>query len=88
LKTPGGIHVPADERIGLAGYLQADALSRSIRFSNEVAVPAGVRDLARDQPPSEVTLIATKAGLVVRILRNHIELVRARLRHRADKAAE
>src|SRR5262249_51620337 len=35
-------------------------------FLNKVIVPRGVTDLARDQPPADVTLIATKTSLVVR----------------------
>jgi hypothetical protein len=35
-------------------------------FLNKVVVPAGVGDLAKDRPPSEATLFAPKASLVVR----------------------
>src|SRR5262245_22482613 len=35
-------------------------------FLNKVIVPRGATDLARDQPPADVTLIATKTSLVVR----------------------
>jgi TRAP-type uncharacterized transport system substrate-binding protein len=55
----------ADERIGLSGYPRADALVTLYPFLNKVVVPRGAADLARDQPPSDVTLIETKASLVV-----------------------
>ena len=56
----------ADERIGLSGYPRADAYVAIYPFLKKVVVPRGVRDLAKDQPPSDVTLIAAKASLVVR----------------------
>jgi TRAP-type uncharacterized transport system substrate-binding protein len=56
----------ADERIGLAGYPQADAYVALYPFLSKVVVPRGVRDLSTDQPPTDVPLIAAKASLVVR----------------------
>jgi hypothetical protein len=56
----------ADERIELSGYPRADAYVALYPFLKRVVVPRGVRDLAKDQPPSDVTLIAAKASLVVR----------------------
>jgi TRAP-type uncharacterized transport system substrate-binding protein len=56
----------ADERIGLAGFPHADAFVALYPFLNKVVVPRGVTDLAKDQPPTDVILIATKASLVVR----------------------
>jgi TRAP-type uncharacterized transport system substrate-binding protein len=56
----------AEERIALPGYPQADAYVALYPFLNKVVVPRGVRDLAKDQPPTDVVLIAAKAGLVVR----------------------
>jgi hypothetical protein len=35
-------------------------------FLNKVVVPRGATDIAKDQPPTDVVLIATKASLVVR----------------------
>jgi TRAP-type uncharacterized transport system substrate-binding protein len=56
----------ADERIGIASYARADALVALYPFLNKVVVPRGVRDLAKDRPPTDVILIAPKASLVVR----------------------
>jgi TRAP-type uncharacterized transport system substrate-binding protein len=56
----------ADGQIELSGYPQADAYVALYPFLNKVVVPRGVRDLANDQPPTDVVLIAPKANLVVR----------------------
>jgi hypothetical protein len=56
----------ADERVGLSGFPHADAFVALYPFLNKVVVPRGVTDLAKDRPPTDVTLIATKASLVVR----------------------
>src|SRR5262249_31625244 len=56
----------ADERVALSGFPHADAVVALYPFLNKVIVPRGVTDLARDQPPADVTLIATKTCLVVR----------------------
>lgn len=56
----------ADERIAFSGYPQADAYVALYPFLSKVVVPRGVRDLAKDQPPADVVLIAAKASLVVR----------------------
>ena len=56
----------ADERVALSGFPHADAVVALYPFLSKVIVPRGVTDLARDQPPSDVILIATKTGLVVR----------------------
>ena len=56
----------AEERIALPGYPQADAYVALYPFLNKVVVPRGVRDLAKDQPPTDVVLISAKASLVVR----------------------
>ncbi len=53
-------------QIELSGYPQADAYVALYPFLNKVVVPRGVRDLANDQPPADVVLIAPKAALVVR----------------------
>src|SRR5712671_5712451 len=55
----------ADERVALSGFPHADAFVALYPFLNKVIVPRGVMDLARDQPPADVTLIATKTSLVV-----------------------
>jgi NMT1 family protein len=56
----------ADERVALSGFPHADAVVALYPFLSKVIVPRGVTDLARDQPPVDVTLIATKTSLVVR----------------------
>jgi TRAP transporter TAXI family solute receptor len=55
-----------DERIALAGYPRADALVALYPFLNKVIVPRGALDLAKDRPPADVELVATKASLVIR----------------------
>ena len=55
-----------DERITLSGYVRADALVAFYPFLNKVMIPRGGIDFAKDQPPSDVTLIAAKASLMVR----------------------
>jgi hypothetical protein len=56
----------ADERITLSSVLHADAFIALYPFLNKVVVPRGVTDIAKDRPPKDVVLIATKASLVVR----------------------
>src|SRR5262245_44899538 len=56
----------ADEHVALSGFPHADAFVARYPFLNKVIVPRGVTDLAQDQPPADVTLIATKTTLVVR----------------------
>jgi TRAP-type uncharacterized transport system substrate-binding protein len=56
----------ADERIALSGFPHAGAFVALYPFLNKVVVPRGVADILNDRPPAEVTLIATKASLVVR----------------------
>src|SRR5262249_6040355 len=56
----------ADERVALSGFPHADAVVALYPFLNKVIVPRGGTELKRDQPPADVTLIATKTMLVVR----------------------
>src|SRR5215470_15484203 len=56
----------ADERVALSGFPHADAVIALYQFLTKVIVPRGVTDLTRDQPPADVTLMATKTMLVVR----------------------
>ncbi len=56
----------SDERIGLSGFPHADALVALYPFLSKVVVPRGAGDILQDRPPTDVTLIATKASLVVR----------------------
>jgi len=55
----------ADERVGLTNVPRADAYVALYPFLSKVTVPAGVGDLGKHLPPSDVTLFATKASLVV-----------------------
>ena len=55
----------ADERIELSSFPNADAYIALFPFLNKVMVPRGVGDLAKDLPPTDVTLLAPKATLVV-----------------------
>jgi len=56
----------ADERVLLSSFPRADAYAALYPFLHKVVVPRGVRDLAKNQPPNDVTLVAAKASLVVR----------------------
>jgi hypothetical protein len=55
----------ADDRIEVVSFPRADADIALYPFLNKVVVPRGVRDLAKDLPPTDVTLVAPKASLVV-----------------------
>jgi TRAP transporter TAXI family solute receptor len=55
-----------DDRVALSGYARVDALVALYPFLTKLVLPRGVVDLARDKPPSDVTLIASKASLVIR----------------------
>ena len=57
LKTPG---------IRLMDFAQSEAYSRRFHFMSPVVLPRGVIDLAADQPPTDVRLIAPTATLVAR----------------------
>jgi TRAP transporter TAXI family solute receptor len=56
----------ADDSIELSGFERADALVALYPFLNKLVVPRGAINFAKDQPPSDMALIATKASLVVR----------------------
>jgi len=56
----------ADERIELFNMARADAYVALYPFLSKTTVPRGVGDLAKDLPPADVTVFATKASLVVR----------------------
>ena len=57
LRTPG---------ILLFDFVQAEAYSRRFPFMSPVTLPRGVVDLALDQPPTDVRLVAPTATLVAR----------------------
>jgi TRAP transporter TAXI family solute receptor len=56
----------ADDSIEIPEYPRADALVALNPFLSKLVVPRGSADLVRDQPPSNITLIGTKASLIVR----------------------
>jgi TRAP transporter TAXI family solute receptor len=56
----------ADEHIVLSGFARADAIVALLPFLTKVVLPRGLSDLAKDQPPADVPLIAAKASLLVR----------------------
>src|SRR5262245_31218743 len=56
----------ADERVEVASFPHTDAYVALYPYLNKVVVPAGLGDLAKNRPPSDVTLFAPKASLVVR----------------------
>jgi TRAP transporter TAXI family solute receptor len=56
----------ADDRVVLTGYARADALVALYPFLTRLTLPRGAADLAKDRPPADVTLIASKASLVIR----------------------
>jgi len=56
----------ADDRVRLANVSRADAYVALYPFLSKVTVPRGLGDLEKGLPPTDVTLIAPKASLVVR----------------------
>ena len=57
LQTPG---------VKLFDFTQAEAYSRRFPYMSPVVLPRGVVDLARDQPPADVRLVAPTAALVAK----------------------
>jgi TRAP-type uncharacterized transport system substrate-binding protein len=55
-----------DERIALTGFPRTDAFVALFPFLRKVTVPRGVGSFINDQPPADVSLVATKASLIVR----------------------
>ena len=56
----------SDKNIGLVSFPRTDAYVALYPFLNKLTVPAGVGDLAKNLPPTDVILVAPKASLVVR----------------------
>src|SRR5262249_57670594 len=52
--------------VKLGNFARADAYVALYPFLSKVTLPRGVADLAKDRPPTDVTLFAPKASLVVR----------------------
>ncbi|MCM2252054.1 MAG: ABC transporter substrate-binding protein, partial [Ramlibacter sp.] len=57
LQTPG---------VRLMDFTQSEAYSRRFPFLTPVVLPRGVVDLARDQPPADLRLVATTTALLTR----------------------
>ncbi len=56
----------ADDRVALSSYPRADALVALYPFLTKLVIPRGVADLANDKPPADITVVASKASLVIR----------------------
>jgi TRAP transporter TAXI family solute receptor len=56
----------ADERVEVASFPHTDAYVALYPYLNKVVVPAGLGDLAKNRPTTDVALFAPKASLVVR----------------------
>ncbi|MFL6796167.1 MAG: TAXI family TRAP transporter solute-binding subunit [Xanthobacteraceae bacterium] len=56
----------ANENIELSSFARVDAYVALFPFLSKVVVPAGVGNLAKQRPPSDVTLLAPKASLSIR----------------------
>jgi TRAP transporter TAXI family solute receptor len=56
----------SDKNIELVSFPRADAYVALYPFLNKLTVPAGVGDLTKNRPPTDVILFAPKASLVVR----------------------
>jgi TRAP-type uncharacterized transport system substrate-binding protein len=56
----------ADPAIDVLNWERADAHVALRPYLNKLVLPRGVADLARDRPPADVVLVATKTSLVVR----------------------
>ena len=56
----------AADRVDLVSFPRADAYVALYPFLNKVVAPAGVGDLAKSRPPTDVVLLAPKASLAVR----------------------
>jgi TRAP-type uncharacterized transport system substrate-binding protein len=54
------------EDINLVSVPRADAFVALYPFLNKVVLPAGVGDMVKNRPPTDVVLLAPKASLVVR----------------------
>lgn len=65
-ETPLVRELLAAKDVQLDGVSRADAFVALYPFLNKLTLPAGVADLKENRPPKDVTLLATKASLVVR----------------------
>jgi TRAP-type uncharacterized transport system substrate-binding protein len=56
----------ASSDVNLAGFPRADAYVALYPYLSKLTLPAGVGNLATNRPPTDVTLLAPKASLIVR----------------------
>lgn len=56
----------ADPSIGLVSFPRTDAYIALYPYLNKVVVPAGVGDMDKNLPPTDVMLLAPKASLIIR----------------------
>jgi len=56
----------ASSSVNLVGFPRADAYVALYPYLTKLILPAGVGDLATNRPPTDVTLVAPKASLIVR----------------------
>jgi TRAP-type uncharacterized transport system substrate-binding protein len=55
-----------NERVELSGYPRADAMVALYPSLHKVLMPRGAGNFAKDRPPTDIAMVATKASLVVR----------------------
>jgi TRAP-type uncharacterized transport system substrate-binding protein len=65
-ETPAVQQLFRAKEINVWNFRRADALVALYPYLNKVVLPAGVVDLAKDRPSSDILLVALKASLVVR----------------------
>jgi len=65
-ETPVVQQLLKSPEVNLASMRRADAFVALYPYLNKLVLPAGVADLAENRPPADVTLLASKASLVVR----------------------
>jgi len=64
--SPAIRRLAASAAVQLISFPRADAYVALYPFFNKLVLPMGVGNMAENRPPADVTLIATKANLVVR----------------------
>ncbi len=64
--SPAVRRLLTEDGVSLVSFPRADAYVALFPFLSKVTLPAGAGDLAKNRPPTNVTLFAPKASLVVR----------------------
>ena len=64
--TPAVHQLLTARGVNLVSIRRADAFVALYPYLNKLVLPAGVADMAENQPPTDVVLVAPKASLVVR----------------------